>query len=316
MPLAAMEMMIEGTRVAHCTTRSPTSNNILETRIIPLSQSRNLCKSLRGPLTTKLRLSPSLLKSQSKVLVEEATHVTQPAEESHRSSTRCGGDSETTGKPEYHRRMPVEQVTTDYLFIAVLVFSRLCIDVGLCVGQVGPSTRKVHKYEITKPVDRGHLWIKLGVSGSLWWGCMRRRRPFVGARIAILAFTAATTVKSGQFAALSPSSLLLPRQRCRHDLGYTLTVACLGVVVVMGVGDGITCRAPPSSSAVAIAGDTRDRAIAAVTPESGLALAERDPTHVVGVVVAVGRVMELTATIAHDSKKSGNTSTPTKALMF
>ncbi|KAH9045000.1 hypothetical protein EDB84DRAFT_1435926 [Lactarius hengduanensis] len=157
-----------------------------------------------------------------------------------------------------------------------------------------------------------------------------RQTACVGTRIVILAFTAATIVVSGQFAALSPSSLLLPRLRCRHDLGCTLTVVCLGSgVVVMSVGDRITCRAPPSSSMVAIAGDTRGRAIAAVRTTRGLYSSSSSASqgvgtriggarsyHVIGVVVVVGRVVELTATIARDSKKSANTPTPTKALML
>ncbi|KAH9080188.1 hypothetical protein EDB83DRAFT_2547940 [Lactarius deliciosus] len=180
---------------------------------------------------------------------------------------------------EYHRRKPVEQVTINYyLFITILAlilaFSRYrywslrrpswtkVIWKTDPIGSWGCKTdfahffitRKVHKYEITKPVDRGHpvdqTWryrdgySEVGCAGVV--AC-------VGARIAsdsILAFTAATTVLSGQFAALSPSLLLLPRLRCRHDLGYTLSVVVL------------------------------------------------------------------TATIAHGSKKSANTSTPTKALML
>lgn len=158
------------------------------------------------------------------------------------------------------------------------------------------STRKVQ----VRNIKAGRPWpsrrSNLAISGPLWWSCMRRRRregmwlasfspspllpllplswrqtACVGVRIVILAFAAATTAVSGQFAALSPSSLLLPRLRCRHDMGCTLTVVCLGGgVIIMGVGDRITCRAPPSSSVVAIAEDTRGRAIAAVRTTRGL----------------------------------------------
>ncbi|KAH9168470.1 hypothetical protein EDB89DRAFT_1991909, partial [Lactarius sanguifluus] len=76
---------------------------------------------------------------------------------------------------------------------------------------------------------------------SLSW----RQTACVGVPIAILAFAAATTVVSGQFAVLSPSSLLLPRLRCCHDLGCTLTVVCLGVGVgvVVVVRSGMASRA-------------------------------------------------------------------------